>query len=365
MRTAAATTVLVGAGLLAGHALAGAVAGISLPTVPSTTVAVPLPPIPTLPSAPKLPPTPTPPPPSVPAVPEPVKTTLQAKPAAPTSVPSVQHAVSSTSGSPTRSGSGSTSGSGSRSGSGSSSGSPATAQPSRAQVQSFHSSRRWISTTGPKRRRVTSLTFVLPHAARVIFVVKQVSPVCRIVGRFAVNGHAGRNRIQFPGPTSRLELGPGTYRISAYTRTGQLVQRVTIVVFDGSPPSSDAVAAARAANACTAASLASVSASTGAANTGSVSSAGTPSEQSAGGPVGAITHSGGVLGSAVERATRAVSPLLVALLALAIVLLGLASLPRLAFVESRANELLARHRLEIAGSGALALVAVAIAFLLG
>jgi hypothetical protein len=210
------------------------------------------------------------------------------------------------------------------------------------------------------------LTFVLPRAARVIFVVKQVSPVCRIVGRFTVKGHAGRNRIQFPRPASRLELAPGTYRISAYTRAGQLVQRVTVVVVDGGAPSSDAVAAARAANVCTAAgSLASVSA-TGAANTGSVSSPGTPNEQSAGGPpVGANTHSGGVLGSTVEKAVRAVSPLLVALLALAIVLLGVASLPRLAFVESRVNELLARHRLEIAGGGAVALVAVAIAFLLG
>jgi hypothetical protein len=138
------------------------------------------------------------------------------------------------------------------------------------------------------------------------------------------------------------------------------VQQVTVVVVDGGAPSGDAIAAARAANVCAAGSLASVS-STGAANTGSVSSPGAPNEQSA---VGANTHSGGVLGSTVEKAVRALSPLLVALLALAIVLLGVASLPRLAFVESRANELLARHRLEIAGGGAVALVAVAIAFLL-
>ena len=56
--------------------------------------------------------------------------------------------------------------------------------------------------------------------------------------------------------------------------------------------------------------------------------------------------------------------MLVALLALAIVLLGIASLPKLTFVDQRANELLARHRLEIAGLGAAAFIAVVISFLL-
>jgi hypothetical protein len=57
-------------------------------------------------------------------------------------------------------------------------------------------------------------------------------------------------------------------------------------------------------------------------------------------------------------------PVLVAVLALAIVMLALASLPGFAVPEPRVNEVLARHRLEIAGLGAAALVAVALAFLL-
>jgi hypothetical protein len=57
--------------------------------------------------------------------------------------------------------------------------------------------------------------------------------------------------------------------------------------------------------------------------------------------------------------------MLVGLLALAIALLGIASLPRVATPESRAGDVLARHRAEIAGLGAAAFVAVVIAFLVG
>jgi hypothetical protein len=53
------------------------------------------------------------------------------------------------------------------------------------------------------------------------------------------------------------------------------------------------------------------------------------------------------------------------LLAAAIILLGLASLPRVAVVDPRLNDILARHRVEIAGVGTAALVAAAIALLLG
>jgi hypothetical protein len=46
-------------------------------------------------------------------------------------------------------------------------------------------------------------------------------------------------------------------------------------------------------------------------------------------------------------------------------LLGVASLPSEAVPEARMHDLLARHRVELAGLGAAALVAVAVAFLLG
>jgi hypothetical protein len=72
-----------------------------------------------------------------------------------------------------------------------------------------------------------------------------------------------------------------------------------------------------------------------------------------------------VLGTTVAKAARAIQPLLVALLAFAIVLLGLASLPHMPLAESRTSDLLARHRIEIAGLGAAAFAAVMIGFLLG
>jgi hypothetical protein len=207
------------------------------------------------------------------------------------------------------------------------------------------------------------LTFLLPHAARVVFVVKQLSPVCRIAAHFAVNAHAGRNRIRFPVRGSKLRLDPGTYRITARTRAGQLVQRVTIVVVKAGAPTRDQLIAARVANVCV---LSAASSSRGASNlASSPQGALTPGQPSASGPDEAgNTHPGAVLGSTVATAARAVQPFLVALLALAILLLAVASLPRPALSDSRANQILARHRMEIAGLGAAAFVAVLIALLL-
>jgi len=73
-------------------------------------------------------------------------------------------------------------------------------------------------------------------------------------------------------------------------------------------------------------------------------------------------HSG-VLATSVENTARAIEPLLVALLAASILLLGLASLPREAVPGPRMHDALARHRLGLAALGAAALVAVALAFL--
>jgi hypothetical protein len=247
---------------------------------------------------------------------------------------------------------------------GSTSSASAASGPDRTRVERFRSSRTWIATSGPKRLRGTTLTFVLPRAARVVFVVKQLSPVCRIAGHFAVTAHAGRNRIRFPRRGSKLRLDPGTYRITARTRAGQVVQRVTIVVVKAGAPTHDQIIAARAANVCV---LPAASPSTGASSMASSSQGSlAPGQPSASGPVEAEnTHPGAVLGSTVATAARAVQPFLVALLALAILLLTVASLPRLAPLDSRANQILARHRMEIAGLGAAAFVAVLIALKLG
>ncbi len=67
----------------------------------------------------------------------------------------------------------------------------------------------------------------------------------------------------------------------------------------------------------------------------------------------------------MEKTARAIRPLLIGLLAAAIVLLGLASVPGFAVPHARVNDLLARHRAELAGLGAVALISVVFTFLLG
>lgn len=367
MRAAAATTVLAGVGLLTGHALAQTV---PVPTVPTVTVPAPPAAVP-LPTVPKLPP------PAVPAPISPPSVQIPSTNGVAPGVPSVSSGAGSTAGGgsvgsrsfvPSTSsitGSALGRGSGESASGGSASFAPRSDAP---RVKRLRSSRRWIATSGPKRRRMTTLTFVLPRASRVFFVVEQVSPVCRIAGRFAVNGRAGLNRIRFPRPASSRRLQPGTYRIRAHTPAGSLVQRVTIVVFDRGAPTHDQIVAARASNVCsTSARLAAASGSTGTLKSSSFTSPPlTPGHPSASGPSeGANSRSGAVLGSSVEKAARAVQPVVVALLALAIALLGIAALPRLVLPDSRANELLAEHRTEIAGLGAAAFVAVVVAFLLG
>jgi hypothetical protein len=248
-----------------------------------------------------------------------------------------------------------------------SAGSSSDGAPDHSGLQGVQSSRTWIATSGPKRRRHTTLTFTLSRAATVVFTVRQVSPVCRIAKRFTVKGHAGRNHVRVPAGANRGQLGPGTYRISARTRTGELIRRVTIVIVDGKRvPSRDELATARTSNVCAAAtSFAAADVSTGASNQPGQRAFSPGTTRSASGPDSGSPHSGAVLGTTVEKAARAVRPLLLALLALSILLLGVASLPRMAVPEARTGDLLARHRTEIAGLGAAAFVAVLITFLLG
>jgi len=226
------------------------------------------------------------------------------------------------------------------------------------------------------------LTFVLPHAGRVILTVNQVSPQCIGVGHLTVRGRSGLNRVRFSGRVHGQQLGPGTYRISIRTPSGQVVRRVTLVVVNGSAPSREELKSMRAANTCPARTEQSSLISSGSGSgSGSGSAAAAPAASSGSGqppassgasgsglgvvaPTGPNVHSG-VLGSSIQETARALHPLLIALLALSILLLAVASLPRYALTDPRMHDLLARHRVEIAGLGAAALVAVAVAFFVG
>ena len=235
-------------------------------------------------------------------------------------------------------------------------------------VEHFNSSRPWIGTKGPKRRRVTTLTFVLPKAMRVIFTVNQVSPACRGIGHFSVAGRAGLNRVRFAGRVHGRSLSPGTYRIAARTAAGRVIRRITLVVVGGPAPSRAELQSLRAANTCPAAAVTGTATSSSGISTLPEQQLPDPISQAPKVSSGLGVTKGpnmhrGVLATSLERTARAIRPLLVVLLGLAILLLAVASLPRFAVAEPRFNYMLARHRLQIAGLGAAALIAVAITFL--
>lgn len=208
----------------------------------------------------------------------------------------------------------------------------------------------------------------------------QVSPSCAGIGHFSVVGHAGLNRVRFTGKVHGRRLAPGTYQISIRTASGRVVRRVTLVVVGSSAPSGDELQALRSANACpdvtTTAQIAFAAAPfvsggvaggvAGVESTAPLAAAKVPQNPAAAALLptkGPNLHSG-VLASSVEKTARAIEPFLVALLALSILLLGTASMPREALPGPRLHDALARHRLELAALGAAALVAVALAFLL-
>ena len=234
-------------------------------------------------------------------------------------------------------------------------------------AEHFHSSRSWIGTTGPRQRRTTTFTFVLRQAGRVVFTVNQVSPACVEIGHFTAAGRAGLNRVRFGGAVHGRRLTAGTYRISIRTTAGHVVRRVTLVVVDGGAPSRDELRTLKSANAC--------SSGSGGGTTRPSRTQQAPLAEN--GPRMPVSQQGaaqavvppaprlhGILGSSIERTSPAVRPLLVALLAVAVVLLGVASLPRAAVPDPRMHDLLARHRVEVAGLGVAALLAVALALLL-
>ena len=53
------------------------------------------------------------------------------------------------------------------------------------------------------------LVFRLGRAAPVEFMVVQVAPDCRHIGRFRVAGHPGVNRVRFRGHIGGRPLDPG------------------------------------------------------------------------------------------------------------------------------------------------------------
>jgi len=209
------------------------------------------------------------------------------------------------------------------------------------------------------------LVFVLKRATIVEFVVFQVAPDCRRIGRFRVAGRPGVNRVRFRGRVGRRVLGPGTYRIRARTlpRGRALVDTELVVV---ARPERERIASGRGANACRSRMPWQSSSST-ASGTGKPSAA-------VSGARGNVdqrarpSRSHGVLGArfaktAVDALTN-IPAWLFGLLGLAIALLAVAALPLRATRRRGAAAALAHHRGTVALAGAGMLIAVTVAYAL-
>lgn len=315
---------------------------ITVPTVTIPTVTVPTVTVPPVPQPPVPQPPQAPPPPTVPGV----------------TVPSVQPPPSPVAGDgrssgggggPAAPGSPGTGGSGQSSGGLSAQSRRAGASPAR--VHSLHLTRDWISISGPKKQRRTTLVFVLRRPALVEFVVVQVSPNCRRIGRFRVRGHRGVNRVPLRRSIGRRSLAPGTYRFVARALPGgRRVVDTRLVIVQRS--SRREIRAARRANACLRASESVSSAISGAIGP----AVGSPPE-GAGDERKQPSRDRGVLGERLAR--QAFSPVggipvwLIALSTLAVGLLLTAAL----HPKAAPRELIASLALGMTGAVVLFLVA--------
>jgi hypothetical protein len=202
-----------------------------------------------------------------------------------------------------------------------------------------------------------------------VFLVDEVAPECRYVGKFLVRGRSGRNAVRFRGRLRGRSLAPGTYRLTAHPRgnRARLVTGVTVVILEH-PPGPAKIASARGSNTCPGGTPPSVrAAAAAAAAEGSDSTGGVAGVQAT-----AVTRrpyedeSPGPLGSAVETlqtAADAVPPVMFALAALAVLLLALAAMPQ-PVRASRTSAALVHHRGTLALAGVGVLVAAVLSFVL-
>jgi hypothetical protein len=210
---------------------------------------------------------------------------------------------------------------------------------------------------------MTVLVFSLSKAALVEFVVVQVSPVCRRIGRFRVQGRAGWNRVRFRGRVGRRALAPGTYRIQARAGRQRVVDTRLVVV---SSRERGEIASARSADAC----RRSTSVATTRPSHSGTAARATPVKRAAGSaqPKSGPDRSEGVLGTRFARdaveAVTSIPPWLYALLGLAIALLAVAALPLRATPGPRSAVLLANRRALIALAGAAVLTVATVAYAL-
>jgi hypothetical protein len=211
--------------------------------------------------------------------------------------------------------------------------------------------------------------FRLGRRGVVSITVVQVSPVCRVAAKFHVAGHAGTNRVTIGRGAHAARLTPGTYRVVGRTRDGRTVLRQTIVVVQARAPSPAELATARRTNVCAARGLGSSSTS-GSLASSSLSGPGgqspstitrhqRQSDDDAGGRSHGVRPIASGITDAVKSATT--NPIVIGLLVLALLIFGVAALPRTAVADPRMMAAVASHRAELAvtGAGVLAIAVIA------
>jgi hypothetical protein len=209
----------------------------------------------------------------------------------------------------------------------------------------------------------------------VVVRVDQVAPDCRYAGKFLVRGHAGRNVVRFRGRLRGRTLEPGTYRLVAHPRgqRAHRLERATVVVLDRPPGGAAEVRAASTRNVCPSGlspsqvqfTAAPVSEDSQSGN-GGKGVAGATAATGGGGLLDADGPIGQPLGQAagtIENAARSIPPALFAMVALAVLLLALASMPQIGG-PSRASALLVHRRASITVAGGAALVTAIATYLL-
>lgn len=253
---------------------------------------------------------------------------------------------------------------------------PAPQNVSSTQQAAAHATRTYITTSKRSKRRPLVVKFRLAHRARVVFTVFELYPNCRRVTSFVVAGHRGVNRVKVRRKIAGKLLEPGTYRINARVAGGTPLFQLVLAVVK-TRPTAKQLAFERNRNACASPALALVTSSDGAAGalTATVLAPKTQQtqqkseivrQQNAIPVVGAKSEQppSASAFSPTRISQNATNPFVILALVAAMVLLGLAALPRTAIPDARLTDTLVRHRLDLVLGGATALAAAAFALFL-
>jgi hypothetical protein len=232
-------------------------------------------------------------------------------------------------------------------------------------VAKLRATRPWVR-RGRSRRSGAKVVFRLRTPGRVRFVIMQVAPVCRRVGRFSVRGHVGLNSVLFRGESGGRPLPLGTYWLGA-TVSGRPVLGATIVVA-ASRPTPQQLARAQARNVCRSAFGQATIVQPPLAARGPVGAPARRAKSKAGTTTDPNTtfSRNNVLGAHFGKPESIVDSRAASVLALAVVaimLLGLATLPATALAGVTIAEFVERRRTELALAGTSALLAAALLYL--